>query len=102
MPKQLVAIVSILMMILIPIAITPQTIDNGITLYVTKVSNKRYHLQWEDPNGPNCWELYYVYASQDPKVLGDLVATVRDTQVDLRERQQTDILWFFQVVRAHG
>lgn len=88
----------VLLLVLCSSVLYPETIDDGIMLMVTKVSPTQYHLQWQDTQRAECWTLYQVWASRDPRTLGHVVATVRDTHIDLIE-SEPQTLWYFQIVR---
>jgi hypothetical protein len=89
----------VLLVLLWPVLIIPQTIDDGILLYVTKVSNTQYHLQWTDSTThySSCSN-YMVYGSTDPTVLGKLLGVVHGTQADIVDTSNPSTLWFFQVI----
>lgn len=99
--KKALVVMFVVIIMAVSMTATTQTIDNGITLYVTKVTNTRYHLQWEDSAQQSRWSIYFVFASQNPRSLGSLVAIVMSDHVDLQDTQP-NALWFFQIVRAGG
>ncbi len=88
--------VLVVLLLLCSGALFSETLDNGILLKVTKISPMIYHLEWRDTQRSECWTLYQVWASKDPAVLGHLVATVRDTHIDLLE-SEPQTLWYFQI-----
>ena len=61
-------------------SIHPQHSNDNIILLMTKLSDFSYRLDWADLNATDCSpEVYNIYRSENPAVLGVKIATLHGT-----------------------
>ena len=77
-----------------------ETVNNNITLTITKVSDAQYKLDWVDPTPTP--PVYRIYRSEDPAVLGNQIAKVNAfTYTDNVADPNIPVVYYYQIVRAN-
>ena len=82
---------------------TEQTVENDILLFVTKVSDIEYKLEWVDMNIPPLSpDIFKVYRSEDPQFLGTKIKTVSGyTYTDIVNPGDT-YTYYYQILHINN
>ena len=80
-----------------------QTVSNNILLFVTKTNDVQYKLDWTDSaRPPACPQVFKIYRSEDPTVLGQKIANVNGTTyTDKVANPDIPVVYYYQVLRVN-
>lgn len=96
-------ILVMLMLAMLGVGIGGQTVNNNITVFVTKANQWDAHLEWTNPTLTPPY-IYKVYRSEDPTVLGYKIATVHGTVIggdyDDIGVLQDNFTYYYQILRV--
>jgi hypothetical protein len=97
-------VILVMLMLMCLLGLAGQTVDNNITVFVTKANQWDVHLQWTNPE--TVPHVYKVYRSQDPTVLGYKIANVNGTATggayDDIGVLQDGFTYYYQILRVNG
>lgn len=71
--------IAIFLLFVLSVGMPGQTINNGISLFVTKANQWDAHLEWTCALPKPLPYVYKVYRSEDPTLLGNKIANVNGT-----------------------